>query len=277
MPIESNYIEQTATRRAALMALPVLDFIDYIVALTGVPLATIKELSTQEVFLARLGDYCTCGNYFPPLAYVASEYLANRPIAGPVLDDYATIDCFRIAAYCWYLPEDDPRGIPGRQDDWPKNIKGMMDPERKAYVAAGGDRDHLLILSKDVAPDHPLRSHLFLFDPKYRDEDNYVDYWYVRAHDKITPLLLDERFLAGLESVALGQCTFIGMVQNIYGEEESKPILDSQYPLFPGLEWDFTVRLVGKLAGQIRDGHRQVPPELREKYPEIYLLNTRDA
>jgi hypothetical protein len=82
---EPNYVQKVAARRAALPRSPVLDFVDYMLAVCGVDRAKLQELSKQETFLACVARYGTL--FLFPLGYLAFYFLKHRVGTEPAMDD----------------------------------------------------------------------------------------------------------------------------------------------------------------------------------------------
>ncbi|GEP58968.1 hypothetical protein [Reyranella soli] len=266
---EPSYVQRVAARRGALPLSPVLDFVDYILAVCGIDRATLLELSKQDLFLACIARYIWAPT--APLGYAARYFVQHRTEPLPALADNEAVDCIRIAFYCQCLPATDPRHV---SDDKRPDQRAALYPDLFPNVtreSLAAYRERVSRKTNDFAVDHPLREASFTV--RSADEDDYLDYWMERSEEQIAEYLADDRFCAGLDAWGKGMLSFHGMLQKVYGRDYYDRVLaPRQYVLFRGLDSFLSSMVAKKLADDVAGGRRTVSRHLREKYPEIYVV-----
>jgi hypothetical protein len=182
------------------------------------------------------------------------------------------LDYLRIAAYCSDLTADDGRHINldyksakarfpvlFHIDDFPYG------PQRASYASS------LLVEMGSFAARHEFRAVGFP-GVKGHDEDQYITYWMNRSEDQIAKYLESPRFCAGLDAFGQELLSFHGFLEKVFGLDYYDNVLvKNQYALFEGLRSDLTGRVIVKLANQVLAGERPIAPDLRHRFPEIYV------
>jgi hypothetical protein len=245
-----------------------LDFVDFVASRTDVSLVLVAELAKIPEFSAAIVAYCSSltlgysGFFCWPAVHSLFEQLTEDQL----------LDYLRVAAYCSDLPAEDARHINRdykaakerfpvlfRIDDFPYG------PERASYASS------LLLEMGSFAAQHEFRSVGFP-SVKRSDEDDYVTQWMTQSEDQIAKYLENPKFCAGLEAFGQELLSFHGFLEKVFGLDYYDNVLvKNQYALFQGLRSDLTGRVIVKLSNQVLAGERPIAPDLRDKFPEIYV------
>jgi hypothetical protein len=259
----SNSLQEIPTSAA-----PDLDFVDFVASKTAVSLKVVAELAKIPEFSAAISAYRSllilgyCGFFCWPTVRSLFKELTEEQL----------LDYLRIAAYCDDLPTDDERHINldfksakerfpilFRIDDFP------VGPQRASYASL------LLVEMGPFAAQHEFRTMGFS-GVRGRDEDQYITCWMSRSEDQIAKYMENPRFCAGLDAFGLELLSFHGFLEKVFGLDYYDNVLvKNQYALFQGLRSDLTGRVIVKLANQVLAGERPIAPDLRDKFPEIYM------
>jgi hypothetical protein len=273
-PTDTKYTRAVAARRASLPPAPVLDLVDYLLAVCGLDRATLFEVTKDEVFLACL-TRCTSASGVRMLGHLASYFLRHRTRPNPKLSDDEAIDCLRIAYHCWRLPSTDSRQVFCDYKQWPTRFPDLFpdipvgSPENLVY------RQRLIEETGTFAADHPLRLE-WIWDAD--DMFDYVDYWIARSEEQIAEYFKDERFVAGLAAMGEGLLSFHGLLETVYGREYCDRVLTAkQFVMFPGLDGHLSALALIGISNQIASGQRSVPPDLRTRYPDVFRFYAPEA
>jgi hypothetical protein len=182
------------------------------------------------------------------------------------------LDYLRVAAYCNDLPSDDSRHInldyKSAKEHFP--VLFLIDdfpfgPKRASYAST------LLAGMGSFATRHEFRAARFSAVKKH-DEDAYVTQWMSQSEDQIAKYLENPKFCAGLDAFGQELLSFHGLLEKVFGLDYYDNILvKTQYALFRGLRSDLTGRVIVRLANQIVARERPIAPDLRDRFPEIYV------
>jgi hypothetical protein len=249
-------------------AAPRLDFVDLIASRTAVSLTLVAELATIPEFSAAVSAYRSllalgyCGFFCWPAVHDPFKQLTEEQL----------LDCLRIAAYCNDLPADDARHIDLDYtsakarfpvlfviDDFP------FGPNRSTYAST------LLAAMGSFAARHEFRGARFS-GLKKRDEDGYITQWIGQSEDQIAKYLENPRFCAGLDALGQELLSFHGFLEKVFGLDYYDNVLrKNRFALFQGLRSDLTGRVIARLANQVLAGARPIAPDLRDRFPELYV------
>jgi hypothetical protein len=109
-------------------------------------------------------------------------------------------------------------------------------------------------------------------DVKKHDEDRYIVQWMRQSEPQIAKFMENPRFCAGLDAFGQELLSFHGFLEKVFGLDYYDNVLEkNRYALFQDLRRDFTGRVIVKLANQVLAGERPIPPDLRDRFPEIYV------
>jgi hypothetical protein len=249
-------------------AAPKLDFVDFTASSTAVALASVADLAKLPEFSAAVSAYRGlltlgyCGLFCWPAVHGLFSELTQQQL----------LDCLRIAAYCNDLPAGDPRHIDlddksAKQrfpvlfiiDDFPPG------PQRSNYAAT------LLAAMGSFAARHAFRAARFS-EVRRHDEDRYVTQWMSQSGDQIANYMENPKFCAGLDAFGRELLSFHGFLEKVFGRDYYDNVLaKNRFALFEGLRSDLTSRVIARLASQVRSGERPVAPDLRDRFPELYV------
>lgn len=272
---DTPYTRAVAARRAKLPPSPVLDFVDYMLAVCGVDRATLQQVTREDAFLACATRYGTAG--ISPAGYLACYFMKHRARGGLTLSDNEAIDCLRIAFYCQRLPLTDPRHVSLDFARWRTQC-----PELFPDIPIGSpenlvQRRRMIDEMGRFAPDHPLRLGGW-FNADVDDERDYVAYWVARSEEQIAEYFKDERFVAGLAAMAEGLLSFHGLLETVYGQEYCDRVFKAkQFEMFGGLDGHLSALALIAISNQIAAGQRSVPPDLRTRYPDVFRFYAPEA
>jgi hypothetical protein len=253
-------------------AAPKLDFVDFMASQTVVSLAFVAELAKVPEFAAAVSAYRSrlplgyCGLFCRPAVRKLFRQIAEEPL----------LDYLRVAAYCSELPVHDARHIDLDGSSAKRRFPVVF---RSDDVASAPD-SHAAFLPAEMgsfAARHEFRAARFP-DVKDHDEDEYVEWWIGRSARQLARYLQDPRFCAGLDAFGQGYLSFHGFLEKVFGRDYYDNVLrKNHYALFQDLRSDLTARVIAKLANQVFAGERPVAPDLRERFPEIYLAYRPEA
>jgi hypothetical protein len=249
-------------------AAPRLDFVDFIASRTAVPSTLVAELARIPEFSAAVSAYRSlltlgyCGFFCWPAVHDLFGQLTEEQL----------LDHLRVAAYCNQLPADDARHVDLDHksakarfpvlfliDDFP------FGPDRSNYAAA------LLAAMGSFAARHQFRTARFS-EVRKHDEDGYITQWMSQSEDQIAKYLENPRFCAGLDALGQELLSFHGFLEKVFGQDYYNNVLEkNQYALFQGLRSDLTGRVIVRLANRVRAGEPPVAPDLRDRFPELYV------
>ncbi len=264
---ENSHTEQSRKREAALPDRPLLDFVDYVFAVCGLDNSVFDDATRDDVFLASVAGYASANVH--PLGYAAYYFFSHRRSGSPISNEMQAVDYVRLASYRRELPADDPRCLSVSVDRWKAAFPDLFPEIRFADPKNAGLRERVADAMASFAPEHPLRLETINF-ARSADRSAYVDYWIARAEAQISEPFKDLRLLAGLHAMSEGFLSFHGMMENVYGKDYELVWGPKRYALFRDLDPDLTALVVGRLAAEIADGRRPVPPGLRSQFPDFY-------
>jgi hypothetical protein len=247
---------------------PGLDFVDFTASRAAVSSTLVAELAKIPEVSAAVSAYRSllilgyCGFFCWP----AVDGLFGQ------LTEEQLLDYLRIAAYCNDLPAGDARHIDLDEksakarfpvlfiiDDFP------IGPARSSYAAT------LLAGMGSFAARHEFRAARFS-NVKKHDEDGYVTQWMSQSGQQIAEYLENPRFCAGLDAFGQEYLSFHGFLEKVFGLDYYDNVLrKNRYALFQDLRSDLTARVIVRLANQVLAGERPIAPDLRDRFPEIYV------
>jgi hypothetical protein len=245
-----------------------LDFVDFIAARTAVSSTLVAELARIPEFSAAVSAYrslLTLG-YCGLFCWPAVDHLFGQ------LTEEQLLDYLRVAAYCSELPADDARHIDLDYKSAKRRFPVLFliedfpfGPDRSNYAAV------LLAQMGSFAARHQFRTARFS-DVRKHDEDGYITQWMRQSEDQIAKYLENPRFCAGLDAFGQELLSFHGFLEKVFGLDYYDNVLrKNQYALFQGLRSGLTGRVIARLANQVRAGERPIAPDLRDRFPEIYV------
>ena len=264
---ENSHTEQSLKRQAVLPDRPLLDFVDYVSAICGLDNSVFEDATRDDVFLASVASYVSVGMH--PLGYAARYFFSHRRSNSPISNEMQAVDYVRLASYRSALPTDDPRCLTVAVDQWKAVFPDLFPEIRIGDSKNAGLRERIENAMASFAPEHPQRLTSFVF-ARTADQLTYVDYWIARAEAQISEPFKDLRLLAGLHAMSQGFLSFHGMMENVYGKDYERVWGPKRYALFRDLEPELTALVVGRLATEVADGRRPVPPDLRSQFPDFY-------
>jgi hypothetical protein len=247
---------------------PKLDLVDLTASRTAVSLTLVAELAKIPEFSAAVSGYRSvlilgyCGFFCWPAVHGLFKQLTEEQL----------LDCLRIAAYCSDLPADDTRHVDLDDKSAKRRFPVLFiiddfpfGPNRSSYAAT------LLAGMGSFAARHEFRAVGFP-GVKRHDEDQYISYWISRSEPQIAKYLENPRFCAGLDAFGQEYLSFHGFLEKVFGLDYYDNVLKkNRYALFQGLRSDLTGRVIVRLANQVLAGERPIPPDLRERFPDIYV------
>jgi hypothetical protein len=247
---------------------PKLDFVDFVASKTAVSLTVVAELAKIPEFSAAIVAYRSlltlgyCGFFCWRAVRSLFEQFTEEQL----------LDYLRVAAYCNDLPAEDGRHInrdyKAAKERFPVlfRIDGFpAGPQRASYASS------LLVEMGSFAAQHEFRTVGFA-TVRGHDEDQYVTCWMSQSEDQISKYLENPRFCAGLDAFGQELLSFHGFLEKVFGLDYYDNVLvKNQYALFQGIRSDLTGRVIVRLANQVLAGERPIAPDLRDRFPEIYV------
>lgn len=271
---ENSHTEQTRKREAALPDRPLLDFADYFHAVCGLDHSIFEDATRDDAFLASVAGYVSTGMIC--LGYAAHCFFERRRTNSPIATHVQAMDYVRLASYRQALPAADPRSFSLSAERLKTDFSDLFPETRIGDPKNLELREKMLAAMAAFATEHPLRLTSFVF-ARTADQAAYVDYWLARSEAQISEYLKDARFLAGLHAMSEGLLSFHGLLENVYGKDYERVWKPKQYALFRDLDPLLTRPAVFRLANQIADGRRTVPPDLRRRFPDFYKYYDPEA
>ncbi|KAF0099260.1 MAG: hypothetical protein FD144_3873 [Rhodospirillaceae bacterium] len=271
---ESSHTAQSLKREAALPDRPLLDFVDYIHAVCGLDHSVFEDATRDDAFVASVASYVSTGMIC--LGYAAHCFFERRRTNSPISTKMQAVDYVRLASYRQDLPEIDPRSLSISADRLKANFPDLFPETRIGDPRNLELRERMLATMAPFATEHPLCLTSFVF-ARTADQAAYVDYWLARSEAQISEYLKDARFLAGLHAMSEGLLSFHGLLENVCGKDYEHVWKPKQYALFRDLDPLLTRPAVFRLANQIADGRRTVPPDLPSRFPHFYKYYDPEA
>lgn len=263
-----GYSEACARRSAALPELPLLDFVDHVCATCDLDHSVCDSAAREDVFLASVASYVSMGMVC--LGYAAQYFFERRRTNSPIATHVQAMDYVRLASYRQALPATDPRSFSISAVRFNETFIDLFPKVRIGDPKNFELREKMLAAMALFATEHPLRLTSFVFS-QTADQAAYVDYWLARSEAQVSEYLKDARFQAGLQAMSEGLLSFHGFMENVYGKDYKRVWRPKQYALFHDLDPLLTRPALYRLADQIAEGYRTVPPDLRSRFPDFFL------